>query len=158
MDPAEEARRLFGSGDYVEVSQEMLKNKHNVSIFPCRLYQSVTGSKALILVCYRSRKGDDYGVSGQGLRLMESAKDDGRAKLCEIAFVSSNDPKNKTIDYVHGRITLEEQIEKLKGVTPMKGDWGDYFWVDIRGNPTRGGSAPDVPGDVFNGDWKSRPF
>ena len=77
MDPGEEARRLFASGDYVEVSQEMLKHKYNLSIFPCRLYQSRTGTKGLILVCFRSRKGDDFGVNAQGLRHMKSAKDAG---------------------------------------------------------------------------------
>jgi hypothetical protein len=149
VDRAAEAKRIFASGENVEVSQDRLKHEYNLSIFPCGLYQSVTGNKVLIAVCYKSRKGDNYGVNEQLLLHLRSVKDNGRANQCKVAFVTSDDPKNQSIDYLDGMITVDQQLEKLDGIVPMKGNWGNYFWVDSGGNPTRGGPAPDVPGDVY---------
>jgi hypothetical protein len=139
----------FTSGEYVEIPPWVLEQEHKVRIVPCKLFQSTNGAGVLIGGCLRSVRGTDYGVNEAMLRFMEMKTEEGRAKECLVMFASSNDG-NRTIAHVHGQVTLQEQLAKVQGVSPIQGRMGPYWWVDEDGNPTGGyGPVPVIPGDVM---------
>jgi hypothetical protein len=127
--------RLFCSGEFVEIPLRRLQRQYGVNIFPCRALQSTGAPKMLVGVAFQSHGGDDYGINVDLLRFLE--KEGGGDAY--MVLVSSEDPKNATVDYFDNQITLQELLEKLRNVTPRPGRWGNakFYWVDQDFGPTK---------------------
>ena len=128
-------QRLFCSSEFEEIPARRLQRQHDASIFPCRARRSVEPEKMLVGICFQSHGGGaDYGINVDLLTFMQKESADQKF----ICFVSSEDPKNQTVDYFDGQITLEEQLEKVEGVLPSPGKFGraKFYWVDKEGTPS----------------------
>jgi hypothetical protein len=126
-------KRLFQSGEFEEIPYRKLQRQYNVECFPCRVLQSTNGpAKTLVGVCFQSHSGKEYGVNADLLRFLENEQADQKY----LVLACSNDPKNKTIDYLDNQITLQQLQEKLDGVIPHVGKFGNakFFWIDQNGN------------------------
>jgi len=86
------------------------------------------------------------------LEFMRNAFEKGKAKRCLVMYVTV-DPKTRAIITVDGQIPLAEALAKLDGITPIEGQFGAYFWVDVQGNSTRLSYANAPAGDVTRDDF-----
>lgn len=107
--------------------------------YPNRIYGN--GKKIGALVAVRGRR-EDFAVNVSGLDYVVKAETEGRLKEGYVVLAKKNG--GTAPEYI-AAARVSEVAERLRGVTPLEGDYGPYHWITATFQPATRGNDADVP-------------
>ena len=98
---------------------------------PNRLYADEKRG-VVVLVCAKSKTGDDYAVSADALVFLAARVADPQSwvKAAYVMLVNGDFEKPNEIT-IAGVMSNEEAVAKVSGMTPLngRGEFGPYYWL-----------------------------